>query len=378
MSEKIDQPAQASQQFPFLPPLRSLNLSDERAREASAPAREAPRVVVQGDALTTVLSGGRAAWATIRGELWEKALRNAGLEEAWQATGRPATRSSMPEPIQALDRLYQQVDLVRTMERRLGQSLEDDGHRTIKEVDHLVVAMSVAGVIGALLPGVLRAMALGFLLFFGGRSGWRLWGPRPTVTLETLAEARAELGWRVSQFVSHTWVCAAGDKVLECAPHGEYLRRRIADLDASRGVSEAQMRDVDALVRDVRSANARLGLAEEDAETRRLLATRADSESRVAQIERLRELVVARLNAYQAQVDRLGAIASRRALSEKVASLVDNSARDTTDQDIAEVEVDVADLESRLRTLAVDASDANASLLGVLEAGGAIGRRRAA
>ncbi|MFN7143256.1 MAG: hypothetical protein ACK4YP_05725 [Myxococcota bacterium] len=58
----------------------------------------------------------------------------------------------------------------------------------------------------------------------------------------------------------------------------------------------------------------------------------------------------------------------RRALSERVSRLTDTDARrDPVEQVAAEVEVDVAEIEGRVRALALETGDADARLRAVLE-----------
>ena len=362
-----------------LPAPRTLNLSDGAgAGERTGP--DAPRVIVNSEALAAVLALGPDAWSSVKGAGWEKLLRDSGLLEAFTAVGADGSkvesaRGGASEPVMALVRLFVRLGEILAMEKRLGEDAFDDGTRPAREVDTLVLILCVAGLMGTVAPIYAHEVFMFGFTVVGLRAAWRVYGPRPKITRESLLAARQEMARSLASFASHTWICAVGDRVLESTPHADYLRRRLVDLDAARGVSEAQVREINQLITGVRSANARLNLPEEDGETRRLLAQREATLTRIQQIERLRETIATRLGSYQDQVERLRALASRRALSARVASMTEGGARDAVDQEIAEVEVDIVDLEQRLGALEIEASDANADLLSLLETGGAIKRR---
>lgn len=364
----------------LLPPPRSLNLADGvRAPRDEGPLGGVPRVAVRCEVLAAATRLGpeaEAGWDRVPSQSWSSALRDAQLLDLLESPTVRAARPDGGSPVGQLSQIRAGLQRVRDLEERLGSRADETGMRPLREVDTLVVGLCLLGVLAALAPVVARELIMIFLLGLGAVSGWRLWGPRPAVTRDELYQARRDVALAIREFLGHTWVVPVGDRVLESMPHAEYLALRQNDLEVARAERRQQLADANALLTRIKSANAQLGLPEEDAETRRLRSQIDQLGVKVSQIEQLCATVSARLEDYRASVERLRAIAARRALSARVANLVEDERGESRDQERAEVEVDVADLESRVRALQVEVSDANADLLAVMEVS-ALGSTRA-
>ena len=335
------------------------------------------RAVVETRALATLVGESSARSAErIRGEAWDTALRDAGLwpvlKAATAGRGAMATGGSPTSSFTGLlVELRQRLERVRELERRLGEAAEPEPLREQRDLDTMALLVALLGVVAALAPAWGQWALVLVLLFIAGRSGLRLLARSGSarITLDELYAARQQLAWSVRAFLSHTWVYAVGDRVVESTPHGDYFEHRLMDLDAAASARVNQVEELAGLIRGVRRANAGLGLEEEDDETRRLNNQIDGIRAQLAQIARMREQVAERRDGYLARVARLRAIATRRALSMRVSNLVTDSEDDSIEQDVAEVEVEVADLTERLRALDVDVSDADSELRAVLEVG---------
>lgn len=368
---------------PFqLPPSRELGLRDG-ATELERGAREdVPRTVVETGALAQVVGqrpGGEAGWARVRAEVWERSLRDAGLLPFVE----DAKLEAPPALAAQLRAIREQLALVRDLEQRLGEDAEVDGQMSRSEHEGVVLLLCAFGVLAALAPSELRPFLAAALGIYGGRAAWRQWGPRLRVERDQLSSARAGLAGAVQSFLEQTWVAAIGDRVLESTPHAVYLHHRLMDLDAARGAGEARARELRGLIARIRATNQSLGQEQDDAETRRVQRQIDEIQSRLSLIDRLRADCSARSEAHLARLERQRVIAARRALSSRVSSMVDGDSDDASAQEIATIEVDIADLAARMRGLEVEAGSADADLRSVLEVAGAagrgsIGRRRSA
>lgn len=359
-------------------PVRSFELRSGDAPVDLGPLAEVPRLVVETSALAHVVGRrgpGEALLARVRADSWERALRDANLLAAVQDP-----RLDAPPALAAqLRTIREGLAGVRALEERLGEDAEEGGMISRREHDGVVVGLCAAAMLTALAPAELRPLLAAGFAVVGGRFAWRAFGPRARVGREQLASARLRLAQAIQAFVEQTWVAALGDRVLESTPHAIYLHNRLTDLDAARGASEAQQRELKALLHRIRQANSSLGRDPDDAETRRIQRQIEDIDRRIALIDRLRAECAERERAHLAQLERQRAIAARRALSSRLSELVDRDGADAAAQEIAVIEVDIADLAARLRGLDVEISSADAELRSVLEVSeaGAGGGRRA-
>ncbi len=365
-SQHSDTPSRS----PFvLPPSRTFGLRDG-AQELDASARaDVPRVVVETSMLAQVVGQrgvGEEGWVRIRAEVWERALRDAHLLSLVEDPSQDAPPSLSAQLRAIRERLAE----VHALEQRLGQEAEEGGTIPKRDADAVVVALCLAGMVTAFAPAELRPLlAMGFTVY-GVKTFWTQFSPRAKVGREQLAAARRALALAVQSFLEHTWVSALGDRVIESTPHAVYLNHRLMDLDAARGAGEARVRELRGLMARIREANQSLGRAEEDAETARLQRQLDELQGRLSQIDRLRADCATRAEAHLGQLDRQRAIAARRALSSRVSNLVDRDADDASQQQIAVIEVDIADIAARLRNLDVEIGSADAELRSVLEVSG--------
>ena len=83
----------------------------------------------------------------------------------------------------------------------------------------------------------------------------------------------------------------------------------------------------------------------------------------------LRERFVEQLAACEASLERLRALARRKLLSHRLSAAME---RDDEGRDLAEVEVDVADLDERADTLGREVADAELRLSATLEVAAAV------
>lgn len=359
-----------------LPPMRTLELRDGTSEVSHGPLSEVPRVVVETGVLAVALGQrgeGQAGWSRVRAHVWERALADANLIpliEQREIEG-PAPLCAQLRTIR--DRLAE----LRHLEQRLGERAEEGGTIPQSEHDNTMLILCAAGVVAAFAPAELRPFfGAGFALF-AGRIAWQQWSPSAKVDRAKLASARVAVGRAIQAFLEHSWVAALGDRVVESTPHAVYLHHRLMDLDGARGSGEARVRELRGLIERIRKANEGLGREGDDAETRRLQKQIDDLLARLALIDRLRADCAARAEAHVSQLDRQRAIAARRALSSRVSSLVDRDTDDAADKEIAVLEVDIADLASRLRGLEVEIGSADAELRSVLEVAGTPGARPA-
>lgn len=346
-------------------------------REAAPEAVPAgSRLVIDTGVLAQTLGargGGEAAWAKLRGPQWERALQESGLMAVLQSPQRDLGGSGLGARI---NEIRAALENVRRAELDLGRLVDADAPRDAAEVDLLMVLLCISGALAALAPSGLRYVGALILMGVALRPAWRLWAPRARIQREQFAQARRDLALAVLRFLERTWVVALGDQVLESAPHAVYFEHRLTDLDNARAARQREATEVRALIARVAAANAQLGQPSEDAETRRLGRQIEELAVRTAQIDRVRAHCQEQFETYRAQIERQRAIAARRALSSRVASVVDPG-DDSSGQEVAEIEVDIGDLVAEIRTLDVETGNADAELRSVLEVAGA-GLARAA
>lgn len=349
---------------------RSLGLKDPVAQPTGGAADQAPRAVVDTSALASIVrfgEGREQRWARVRADVWERSLRDANLLSVLQdpAADQPGAFNSRVREIR--DRLAE----LRHLEKRLGEDAEGDITVPRAELDHMVVLLSAVGVLTAFAPSELRPLMAAGLCLFGGRAAWRQYGPRNKVGRFQLADARAAVARSIQALLEHSWVAAYGDRVVEVCPHAVYFACRLQDLETARGLIEQQAVELKGLVHRVQEANAGLGRPRDDAETARLSRQIEELGVRLGQVDRVRAECEAAAESHRHQLDRQRAIAARRALSTRVASVVEG-AEDGREQALAMLEVDIAGLAARIRALDVEIGDADLELRAVLEVSGAV------
>ncbi len=192
-------------------------------------------------------------------------------------------------------------------------------------------------------------------------------GPGPAAAAYADHATRA-----LRRFLAHTFVEVAGGKIVENTPHRAYLELRLAEIDRALRAADGKLAEMSTIRRRIHDANTRMGRAAEDVETERLGRAIADQEQARERVRSVQALLAARLHELEAQLERLRAIAERRALSERVSQLTDaGGPANPVERVAAEIEVDVAEIEGRVRELALEAGDADARLGALLEVVGA-------
>lgn len=178
------------------------------------------------------------------------------------------------------------------------------------------------------------------------------------------------------RFLSHTFVEVAGGKIVENTPHRVYLELRLEDIDRALRAADGKLAEMAVLRKRIRDTNSRMGRAPDDVETNRLTAAIGEQESARERVRAVRALLAVRLHELDAQLERLRAIAERRALSERVSQLTDGAGAHAPEERVAaDIEVDVAEIEGRVRELALEVGEADARLGALLEVVGASQKR---
>lgn len=190
--------------------------------------------------------------------------------------------------------------------------------------------------------------------------------PAPTMEPAPYAERGASL---LRSLLARTFVAAAGEVVVENTPHVDYLRLRAELLEGAIVLTDRRVEDANRTLRQVQLANTRMGRPEEDVETDRLRELIAREEQGRVRIMAVQETVSRRLDEVLARLAQLRAAAERQALSERVQRMSAGDHR--VAQHVAEVEVDISEVELAIRALALDARDADARTTALLEVVGA-------
>jgi hypothetical protein len=178
----------------------------------------------------------------------------------------------------------------------------------------------------------------------------------------------------LKRLLSRTFIAAVGTRVVESTPHRAWLALRLQAVDRALRANEARIAGLTTLREHVQEANTRLGRPGEDAETTKLAASIAAQEVTRRNLLTVRTLVAGRLRELDAQLEALRAVAGRRVLSARVSRMTE-APPGPEERVVAEVEVDVAGIEGKIRALALDVGDADARLQAALEVVGAGARR---
>ncbi|MFN7143257.1 MAG: hypothetical protein ACK4YP_05730 [Myxococcota bacterium] len=117
--------------------------------------------------------------------------------------------------------------------------------------------------------------------------------PPAPETAETPAGERATRALR--RFLSHSFVAAAGDRIVENTPHRAYLELRLDEVDRALRVVEGQIEELREVRMRVAQANVRIGRPAEDVETARLTAAIKEKEATRERVAGVRALLAERL-----------------------------------------------------------------------------------
>lgn len=190
--------------------------------------------------------------------------------------------------------------------------------------------------------------------------------PAPHPEAAQYAERAAAL---LRNLLARSFVAAAGEVVVENTPHVDYLRMREELLEGAIALTDRRVEELTRTLRQVQAANQRVGRPVEDPETDRLREVIVREQEGRARILAVKQTVEARLAQVLGRLDQLRAAAERQALSERVHRMAAGDV--SIAREVAEIEVDVAEVESAIHALALDARDADARTTALLEVVGA-------
>lgn len=205
------------------------------------------------------------------------------------------------------------------------------------------------------------SIALGLLAFVVILRGERQRGPsaHEVDAAEALAEAVANL-------LAHSFVEVHQGVVFSYSADLHFLETRIRDGERTRRALRKKTSEMLALERELKGSNAGLGLEEEDPD----LAALREEQQRINAYYAALTALVKELREQQeqlsARMDARVALAKRQAISERVDKLVDRDA-DRAARQAAELEVDMLEIEGRLKALDVAVSDNDARLKATME-----------
>lgn len=286
---------------------------------------------------------------------WERTLRRTGL---WDLEGLEGAEGKDLAEVRA------------ALTAGMLAEASPPTHLVTLTAEHLRAAASIVGVLAgvAFVVGAPGYMLVATFVAIGLAVASR-------VVPEHAPLADAPVAWpaeratrALRRFLSHSFVAAAGDRIVENTPHRAYLELRLEEVDRALRVVEGRIEELREVRTRVAQANVRIGRPAEDVETARLTAAIKEKEATRERVAGVRALLSERLVDLERQLERLRLVVERRALSERVSRLTDTDARrDPVEQVAAEVEVDVAEIEGRVRALALETGDADARLRAVLE-----------
>ena len=173
------------------------------------------------------------------------------------------------------------------------------------------------------------------------------------------------------QLLGRTFIEMHGETIVENLPHRDYLQLRIREIDAARASCERRAAEMTRTLDGIRLSNARLGRDPDDAETENLVRSIEAQRLLGNRIEAVHVDLVSRLDRFDGELDRLRAIAERRALSERAARLTDGASVEESLRVASDIEVDVATIEAEVAGLIEVARSDDARLRSVLEVIGA-------
>lgn len=331
------------------------------AATGADPRDAVPRVVVASDYLAALLPDPADGAATLTAQEWEQALLYAGLLPMVRDGGAQAA----PALAGRLGALQQGLSDLRAAEARGGDRAALVPGAPLVH-DALLAGLGAVALVGlvASAPWVAGGALVALLGALGARQiGAKLPGlsAHKSAALET---ARRRMTRAMSAFLRHTWVEPVGDGLLESAPSASELRQRMAALDQTLRRARARLAELDRIAAEIRAANVALGQPAADAETVRVQTQREALGAQIAAAEGLRGRFVEQLEACEAALERLRAVARRKLLSHRLSMAME---RDPAGEQLAEAEVDVADLDQRAAALGREVGDAELRLAATLE-----------
>lgn len=305
--------------------------------EADAPPPIARRLLLDHELLARLGPETEAAE-------WEATLRRTGL---WELPPTAGEWGRLAQGVRAnVQRAQRHGRLVLSGQARQAAVL-------LAAAGAVVVAAELGPIVGMM--ALTAPIALGVWWF--GAGGRAEEGSAPLVRATAL----------LRQLLQRTIVDTAGEMVVENLPHREYLVLRIHDLEAARQEGEARLADLTGTAQRIRASNRRIGREEEDMEVRQLEAAHAEGATALQRLTAFGADLEARLAALDEQLERMRAHAERRALSYRAARLTDEGEADHTLRTLAEVEVDVLEIESHIGPLSVEHRENEARLRSLLE-----------
>lgn len=294
---------------------------------------------------------------------WERALRRCGLLDLEPPPGE------VGEQIRGIQRLIREWPRPRAEDPNLGFGEPREWIRAVGPGWSLAFAVAISlGFTWSCAAGDLRGVLLTAVLL--AAVAWL----REALKARQAPDAdptrwSSALSSRTRSLIARSFVTAIGETVVENTPHVEYLELREEQLgDAERAV-EGHLQDMAETLERVRAANRRMGRPEEDLETEQLRSAIHRERASLQRIVAVRAKVRAMRDAFLVRLDTLRAAAERDALSERVARMA--AGNSGVQRTVAEIDVDVAELETAFAALALDAREADVRRASVLEMVGA-------
>lgn len=205
------------------------------------------------------------------------------------------------------------------------------------------------------------SIALGLAAFV-----WILKGERTRGPSAHEDEASVELAQAVNKLMAHSFIAVHQGVVFSYSADLHFLETRIRDGERTRRAMRKKTAEMLRLEQELRRSNAGLALDEDDADLQALqgeqLTLNADYAALSELVKELREQKDALESRTQARL----ALARRQALSEQVDVLVDRDS-DRAARQASELEVDMLEIEGRLKALDVAVSDDDARLRATME-----------
>ena len=331
------------------------------ATTGADPRDAVPRVVVASDYLSALLPEPAGGAATLSAQEWEEALLYAGL--------LPLVRDGGAQAAPAL------AGRLGALQAGLAELRQAEGSSARRAAlvprgplaqDASLAVFGIVALVGVLTssPWVAGGAMVALLAALGARRlGWGV-GRAALDAPPDLDAARRRMTRAVAAFLRHTWVEPVGQGLLESAPAASVLRQRMAALDHTLRRARTRLTELDRIAVEIRDANRALGQPEADAETARVDRQRAALGAQIAAAEGLRARFVDQLEACEAALERLRAVARRKLLSHRLSVAIE---RDDEGEQLAEAEVDVVDLDQRAAALGREVGDAELRLAATLE-----------
>lgn len=288
-----------------------------------------------------------------RGELgasipiWRQRLKGAGVLELG---------ADLPQDHPAFPVLEQWGKLERSAEAAPKRGLVKAG---VAAAIWLAVSIPLWIFLNVIGQGI--SIALGLAAFV-----WILKGERRRGPSAHEDEAAEELAQAVNKLMAHSFIVVHQGVVFSYSADLHFLETRTRDGERSRRAMRKKTAEMLRLEQELRRSNGGLALGESDPDLQALkveqIKLNADYSALTELVKELRDQKEALESRTQARL----ALAQRQALSEQVDALVDRDADDAARQ-AAELEVDMLEIEGRLKALDVAVSDDDARLRATME-----------